>query len=235
MSEKPLPDEDQRALIEGRLDVSMLVEAGAGSGKTESLVRRMVAGIAAGACEVEHMAAVTFTRKAAAELRGRFQLALERKLAEEKDPERRRRLQRALGSLEQLFAGTIHSFCARLLRERPVEAGVAPGFVELDETEDEEQRAEAWRAYVARETQKGWAETTQGKKKVKSIVNPLVADLRRDTVVPFLSRWRQHVYRQAMTLLVGARDFAAEERRRAITLNYADLLQRAAWLLREKW
>src|SRR5438093_1382207 len=157
MSEKRLPDGDQRALIERRLDVNMLVEAGAGSGKTESLVRRMVAGIAAGVYEVEGMAAVTFTRKAAAELRGRFQLALEGKLAVETGAERRERLQRALGRLEQLFAGTIHSFCARLLRERPVEAGVAPGFVELDETEDAEQRAEAWRTYVAREAARGSA------------------------------------------------------------------------------
>jgi len=56
------------------LDVSMLVEAGAGSGKTTSLVDRMLALIASGTCTIDKMAAVTFTRKAAAELKGRFKL-----------------------------------------------------------------------------------------------------------------------------------------------------------------
>ena len=46
-------------------------------------------------------------------------------------------------------SGTIHSFCAHLLRERPVESGLAPGFSELDETEDAELRAEAWRDFLA--------------------------------------------------------------------------------------
>src|SRR5213079_263685 len=113
--------------------------------------------IAAGVYAVDGMTAVTFTRKAAAELRGRFQLALENRLASEEKPEGRERLRHALDHMEQLFAGTIHSFCARLLRERPVEAGIAPGFVELDEAADAEQRAEAWRAYITRETASGSA------------------------------------------------------------------------------
>ncbi len=63
--------------------------------------------------------------------------------------EERLRLERALADLEHLFAGTIHSFCAHLLRERPVEAGIAPGFSELDELEDQEARQRAWRDYLA--------------------------------------------------------------------------------------
>ena len=61
----------------------------------------------------------------------------------------RARVHAALGNLERFFAGTIHSFCAHLLRERPVESGLAPGFSELDETEDAELRAEAWRDFLA--------------------------------------------------------------------------------------
>ena len=140
---------------------NMLVEAGAGSGKTEMLARRMAAGIAEGVYTIEHMAAVTFTRKAAAELRGRFQLALETEQAgrssaagasPEPDATRPRRLRdsSALANLERFFAGTIHSFCARLLRERPVEAGVSPGFTELDEAEDLELRKRSWRDFIAR-------------------------------------------------------------------------------------
>jgi ATP-dependent helicase/nuclease subunit A len=95
------------------------------------------------------MAAVTFTRKAAAELRGRFQLALEGRLAKAPAPDERARLEAALAGIERLFAGTIHAFCAHLLRERPVDAGVAPGFGELGEAEETALRKQAWRDYVA--------------------------------------------------------------------------------------
>src|SRR3990172_1328944 len=90
-----LPDQAARDLIEQALDRNLLVEAGAGAGKTESLARRMAAGIAAGTYVVEGMAAVTFTRKAAAELRGRFQLELERRVAPAADPHPARRARRA--------------------------------------------------------------------------------------------------------------------------------------------
>ena len=57
-------------------------------------------------------------------------------------------MHRALSNLERFFAGTIHSFCARLLRERPVESGVSPGFTELDEVQDLELRQRAWRDFI---------------------------------------------------------------------------------------
>src|SRR3982751_7051784 len=81
-STKPLSDEQSRRAIRENLQTNLLVEAGAGSGKTQILAERMAAGIASGAYQVEHLAAVTFTRKAASELRGRFHLALEQQLFE---------------------------------------------------------------------------------------------------------------------------------------------------------
>jgi ATP-dependent helicase/nuclease subunit A len=147
---KPPKDQAARDRIRTELGRSLLVEAGAGSGKTHQLAARMAAGVAEGKYEIEHIAAVTFTRKAAAELRGRFQIALEDELTNAgKDDARARRVRDALSKLERFFAGTIHAFCARLLRERPVEAGVAPGFTELDETEDAIVRQQAWRDYRA--------------------------------------------------------------------------------------
>src|SRR5690349_10446824 len=116
MPKSPPPDAAARRVIVTALDRNLLVEAGAGSGKTEMLAKRMAAGVAAGVYEIECMAAVTFTRKAAAELRGRFQIALERQLAETTDAETQARILAALSRLERFFAGTIHSFCARLLR-----------------------------------------------------------------------------------------------------------------------
>src|SRR3954467_7090284 len=140
-------DRDSRRIIRQELLTNILVEAGAGSGKTQMLADRMAAGVASGVYQVEHLAAVTFTRKAASELRGRFHLALEHGL-EHAAAEEAARVRAAGSNLERFFAGTIHSFCARLLRERPVESGVSPGFTELDEIQDLELRRRAWRDFV---------------------------------------------------------------------------------------
>ncbi len=140
-----LADHHSRQLIETSLDQNLLVEAAAGSGKTESLARRMAHGIITGRYRVQDIAAVTFTRKAAGNLRDRFQTVLENRLINLTDPTERERVETALSHLESLFAGTIHSFCARLLRERPVEAGVSPGFEELDEAADAALIGRVWR------------------------------------------------------------------------------------------
>ena len=142
------PDHEYRDRIATDLDRTMLVEAAAGTGKTTCLIARMVGLLREGKCRIETLAAVTFTRKAAAELRTRFQLAIE-KAATESSGEQRERLAVALNHVERCFVGTIHSFCARLLRERPVEAGVDPGFVELDDVLDAQLRQQAWREHVA--------------------------------------------------------------------------------------
>jgi ATP-dependent helicase/nuclease subunit A len=145
-------DRDAREKIVRELDTTFLVEAGAGSGKTKSLVDRMIALVASGRVTIRTMAAVTFTRKAAAELRGRFQVALERSLRSGDGgwgSEGRERLAEALRNLEQGFVGTIHSFCAGLLRERPVEVGIDPGFEEMDDLEDIAFRDECWRDFLA--------------------------------------------------------------------------------------
>jgi ATP-dependent helicase/nuclease subunit A len=147
---QPLPpDQDQRLLVQRALDRNMLVEAAAGTGKTTSMVQRMVALLAGGACaSIRTLAAVTFTRKAAAELRSRFRLALE-VAAREASGEEKARLQRALSNVEQCFVGTIHSFCARLLRERPIEAAVDLEFREVEDEDDQRLRQEAWQEYTA--------------------------------------------------------------------------------------
>ena len=75
-------DEAARRRIRTELGRSMLVEAAAGTGKTTSIVERMIALLASGSCRrVGQLAAVTFTRKAAAELRARFRVAVEREVA----------------------------------------------------------------------------------------------------------------------------------------------------------
>jgi ATP-dependent helicase/nuclease subunit A len=140
------PDHEQRKLIVDRLDATMLVEAAAGTGKTRSMTDRMVALLAGGKCRIETLVAVTFTRKAAAELQNRFQLALE-DAARHASGTPAERLHHARNHVELCFIGTVHSFCARLLRERPVEAGVDPSFEELDEERDARLREQAWETF----------------------------------------------------------------------------------------
>jgi ATP-dependent helicase/nuclease subunit A len=112
------------------LDRSWVVEASAGTGKTTALVRRIVDAIAAGT-PVESIVAVTFTHAAAGNMKLRVRHELEHRRASEADADVRARLANAARSLDRAFIGTIHAFCAQLLRRRPVEAGVDPVFQEL--------------------------------------------------------------------------------------------------------
>src|SRR5690606_14453967 len=130
-----LRDAEAREAIARVLDQNVMVMAGAGAGKTHELVGRMLALIASGRVRIEHVAAITFTRKAAGELRERFVKRLN-EILPEADPEEAQRLRIALRRVDQCFMGTIHSFCGRLLRERPVEGRVPPDFSEI-EAEDE--------------------------------------------------------------------------------------------------
>src|ERR1700684_1081225 len=112
------------------LDKSWVVEASAGTGKTTALVARIVEVIAAGT-PVETIVAVTFTHAAAGNMKLRVRHELEQRRAGELDPVVKARLGEAARSLDRAFIGTIHAFCAQLLRRRPVEAGGDPVFQEL--------------------------------------------------------------------------------------------------------
>jgi ATP-dependent exoDNAse (exonuclease V) beta subunit len=112
------------------LDRSWVVEASAGTGKTTALVDRMVEVIAAGT-PVESIVAVTFTHAAAGNMKLRVRHELERRRAGEPDADVRRRLAEAARCLDRAFIGTIHAFCAQLLRRRPVESRIDPLFQEL--------------------------------------------------------------------------------------------------------
>ena len=84
----PLVDWEARRAIEDELETTLLVEAAAGTGKTTSLVRRMVALLREGRTVTDGLATVTFTRKAAAHLREMFHLSLEKAYRTETDEPR---------------------------------------------------------------------------------------------------------------------------------------------------
>ena len=158
MSDRLLADQAQRDRICTDLATNLLVEAGAGSGKTRQLLRRMVALIVTGEADVGEIAAVTFTRKAAAELRERFQTRLEREVStarKDRNNEAARLLDAAVHDIDRGFIGTIHAFCARLLRERPIDAGLDPSFREIFGPEEERLRRDSWLRHLERLTHDG--------------------------------------------------------------------------------
>ena len=148
-----LADSSARSRIQDDLETNLLVEAGAGSGKTTALIERMVALVSEGRALVNEIAAVTFTKKAANELREGFQKRLERLTRDEgsdSDEIIRERLVSALDDIDQVFIGTIHAFCARLLREHPLEVGLDPTFEQIPADERVRFESEFWDRYLER-------------------------------------------------------------------------------------
>lgn len=145
---KEIRDQGARDKIKTQLNTNFLVEAGAGSGKTTSLVDRMVNLIYTGQAEIQEIVAITFTRKAADELKVRFQAKLEEAWKNEKDLDTQFRLGEALQNIERCFLGTVHAFCAKLLRERPIEANLDLTFKELEEADDLDILEEAWQRHL---------------------------------------------------------------------------------------
>src|SRR6187431_2485706 len=142
-----LADQDARDAISNALDETVVVEAAAGTGKTTELVKRILRILSTGPTEVRNIVAVTFTEKAAGELKLRLREALERERTGATG-EVKQRLDDALARLEEAHVSTIHGFCAELLRERPVEAHIDPLFVVLTETQSERLFDEAFGAWI---------------------------------------------------------------------------------------
>ncbi len=149
---KPLVDAEVRDRIRTSLAESLLIEAAAGTGKTTELVARIVNLLASGTARVDQILAVTFTEKAAGELKLRLREELERERRSiasfGRETASSNHLDHAIAHLEEAQVGTIHAFCADLLHERPVEAGVDPRFEVLAEPEALRFFAQAFDAWI---------------------------------------------------------------------------------------
>lgn len=130
-----LVDAAARERIAKDLDATLIVEAAAGTGKTTALVERILSLLSSGKATLSSLVAVTFTEKAAGEMKLRLRHEIERARRNAPDDAVRDHLNRALRELEAAHIGTIHAFCADLLRERPVEAEVDPLFEVASEDE----------------------------------------------------------------------------------------------------
>ena len=150
MTMEPLVDQDARSMIAKDLDRTLFVEAGAGTGKTQSLVGRIVRLLATGRVRATSMAAITFNEAAASELRDRVRSALETASADEDlDPAERKRCEEALGDLDGAAIETIHAFCRRLLATHPLQAGLPPAFDLLDGTDADKLFGDQWDEWFA--------------------------------------------------------------------------------------
>jgi ATP-dependent exoDNAse (exonuclease V) beta subunit len=129
-----LADAEARRRILTEFGTTFFVEAAAGTGKTTALVGRIVGLVRGGFGTLARIVAVTFTEKAAGELKLRLRSEIERARAQA-EGEELTRLDRALEELELARIGTIHAFCGDLLRERPIEAAVDPLFEVASEEE----------------------------------------------------------------------------------------------------
>ncbi|MEM6956044.1 MAG: UvrD-helicase domain-containing protein, partial [Myxococcota bacterium] len=135
--------------IRNDFETTLVVEAAAGTGKTTELVARIVGAVARGLATLEAIVAVTFTEKAAGELKVRLLEAL-KVAAAEAEGETQARLQRAQRTIDLAPIGTIHSFCTEILREYPAQAGLDPLFEVLDEAGAEQLQREAFRRWFER-------------------------------------------------------------------------------------
>ena len=143
-----LADDAARERIETDLVSTLFVNAGAGSGKTASLVRRVVALVLQDDIPMRNIAAVTFTERAGAELRDRLREEFEKAWQAGTGP-RRDRAENALNDLDSAAIGTLHSFAQRILLEHPIEAGLPPRLEVLDEVGSSVAFDERWDAMRA--------------------------------------------------------------------------------------
>jgi ATP-dependent helicase/nuclease subunit A len=138
------PTPEQRAAIEARAH-NVLLEAGAGSGKTGVMVERYVRLVVDEGVSPDAVLAFTFTDKAAAELRARVRAELARRAAAGTNAAAVRAAA-LLATIGGAWITTIHGFCNRVLAAHPVAAGVDPGFRVLDQPEAERAAREAFDA-----------------------------------------------------------------------------------------
>ena len=154
-------DEETLHSIVNDLGANLMVEAGAGTGKTYALVSRVVALVKAGV-RMQNIVAITFTDAAAAELSERIRSRMEQLLddvledsnedllAKDLTEPEKGRIRQAVSELDQAAVQTIHSFAAQLLRERPLSAGLPPGWAPLDAVDSTQRFAERWDQWLER-------------------------------------------------------------------------------------
>jgi ATP-dependent exoDNAse (exonuclease V) beta subunit len=242
-------DEWQRALATSD-DAHIIINAGPGSGKTRVLVAHYLHLLMTRTdWDVNAVVAITFTEKAAAEMKDRVSKVLQRIVREWHVETERKRAHQLLDSLPEAPIGTIHSFCARLLRQFAVEANLDPSFQVLDDLQASILRRQVCQRWL-------WTSITQPlSNEIKENADAVVAYWGFDRAVGILTEllklrplieYRRSICKpmfcQAVSLLESEKALercynevvkAYEEAKREINgLDFDDLLLRTWWLLR---
>ena len=118
---------EQQSAVDSRNE-NLLLAAAAGSGKTRTLVERVIALLEDNACNVDEMLIVTFTNAAAQEMRSRIHAALMKRLETELDTHKQTELERQIILLGGAQISTFHSFCQSILRRNFARIDLDPKF-----------------------------------------------------------------------------------------------------------
>lgn len=146
MSKNPTP-EQALAINTIKSNVSLL--AGAGSGKTYVLMKRFVQILRSDlSVNPTNIVAITFTRKAADEIKGRVRQAVSECVEQAQTDLERLRWQEHLQKVESAPISTIHSLCSRILRDNPVETQLDPEFTVLEDFEEKDFFKETLQQYL---------------------------------------------------------------------------------------
>ena len=145
---RPAADQAVRDRVIHELDTSFFLEAGAGAGKTRVMVERIIQTVRQGAAELREIVAITFTEKAAGELRARVRQGLAEALVAQPAADERERLINAQEQVDVAHIETIHAFASSLLHERPFEAGLDPYFGVLDQLAQTLDFEDAWNEWL---------------------------------------------------------------------------------------
>jgi ATP-dependent helicase/nuclease subunit A len=144
-----MKDQLQRDKIQNNLDTNFVVDAGAGAGKTASLVNRIFSLMKNKKADVCNIVVITFTNKAASELMERVYDRFDKEINQKDlNLEIKQHLEYCYENISNMTIGTIHSFCTDILKEFPAEAGVDCNFVMLEENETEKLQKKVWHDFL---------------------------------------------------------------------------------------
>jgi ATP-dependent exoDNAse (exonuclease V) beta subunit len=204
----PTPEQKAAITVTGR---DVLLEAGAGTGKTGVMVDRYCRLTCEEGVSPDAVLAFTFTDKAAAELRQRIRAELARRAAAGSG-----RARELLGQIGSAWITTIHGFCNRLLAGHPVAAGIDPGFRILDAPEAERVAREAFdealRDFLAGDGSGDDLVATYEIDGLRAMVSSVHAELRsRGVAEPRLPEQQRPDVERALREAAGAAAEALEE------------------------
>jgi ATP-dependent exoDNAse (exonuclease V) beta subunit len=177
-------DQAARDRIATSVDEMLVVEAGAGTGKTRTLVNRIRHLILEAGVPLREIAAITFTEAAAAELRDRVRSDLEGAARDHPDDAR---IRDALAALDDATLTTLHGFAQRILAEHPLEAGLPPRFAVRDDVESAVAFEQGWSDALDRLLDDGAAQPVV----IRGIALGLNLDRLRDIARSLHEQWHR--------------------------------------------